>query len=57
MKGAGLFGTDLYNGIEDRLINLVHTNIGDAGYAAASGTGANAYIPNVSANTGPCYTS
>ncbi len=47
MKGSGLFGSDVYIGIEDRLTNLVKDTIGATGFAVQSGTGANALIPTV----------
>jgi hypothetical protein len=47
LKSDGMFGTDFYMGIEDRLAAMVTQAVGATGYAAASGTGANALIPNV----------
>ncbi len=47
MKLAGMYGTEAYNQIEDRMVDMVEGQLGGAGFAAVSGTGSAAVLPGV----------
>ena len=51
MAASGLKGTDIYRSVEDKLRELTIGNIGQAGFAALSGSGFNTNLGMVERKT------